>query len=52
VVSLGPGFPEYIIPQARAAVEQAQVVVGYRTYIDLLAPLLRGQEVVVSGMKT
>ncbi len=52
MVSLGPGFPEYIIPQARVAVEQAQVVVGYRTYIDLLAPLLRGQEVVVSGMKT
>jgi len=51
VVSLGPGFPEYIIPQAKAALDEAQVVVGYRTYIDLLAPLLSHQEVVATGMK-
>jgi len=51
VVSLGPGFPEYIIPQARAALDAAQVVAGYRTYIDLLAPLLTHQEVLASGMK-
>jgi precorrin-3B C17-methyltransferase len=50
-VSLGPGFPDYIIPRARTALDEAQVVVGYRTYIDLLKPLLTHQEVVVSGMK-
>jgi len=51
VVSLGPGFPDYIIPQAKAALDAAQVVAGYRTYIDLLAPLLSHQEVLASGMK-
>jgi precorrin-3B C17-methyltransferase len=51
VVSLGPGFSGYIIPQAQDALAQAQVVVGYRTYIELIEPLLSGQEVVVSGMK-
>jgi precorrin-3B C17-methyltransferase len=51
VVSLGPGFPEYIIPQAKAALDAAQVVAGYHTYIDLLEPLLAHQEVVASGMK-
>jgi precorrin-3B C17-methyltransferase len=51
VVSLGPGFPAYIIPQAKAALDEAQVVAGYRTYIDLLAPLLSHQEVLASGMK-
>jgi precorrin-3B C17-methyltransferase len=51
VVSLGPGFPEYIIPQARAALDAAQVVAGYRTYIDLLTPVLTHQEVVATGMK-
>ena len=51
MVSLGPGFPDYIIPQARAALDEAQVVVGYRTYIDLLRPLLTHQEVVATGMK-
>jgi len=50
-VSLGPGFPDYLIPPARAALNEAQVVVGYRTYIELLAPLLTHQEVVVSGMR-
>jgi precorrin-3B C17-methyltransferase len=50
-VSLGPGFPDYLIPPARAALAEAQVVVGYRTYLELLEPLLTHQEVVVSGMK-
>ncbi len=51
MVSLGPGFPDYIIPRARRALEEAKVVVGYRTYLDLVRPLLRDQEVVASGMK-
>jgi precorrin-3B C17-methyltransferase len=50
-VSLGPGFPDYIIPRARAAIEQAQVVVGYQTYVELIQPLLSGQELVATGMK-
>jgi precorrin-3B C17-methyltransferase len=51
VVSLGPGFPEYIIPRAQNALAEAQVVVGYSTYIDLVRPLLHDQEVVATGMK-
>jgi precorrin-3B C17-methyltransferase len=51
VVSLGPGFPEYIIPRAKDALAEAQVVVGYQTYIDLVRPLLTDQEVVATGMK-
>ncbi len=51
MVSLGPGFPEFIVPQAKAAIDEAQVVVGYRTYIELIEPLLAGQEVVSSSMK-
>jgi precorrin-3B C17-methyltransferase len=51
VVSLGPGFPEHLTPAARTALDEAQVVLGYSTYIDLIRPLLREQEVVVSGMK-
>ena len=51
MVSLGPGLPAYIIPKARAALTQAQVVVGYQTYMELIKPLLKEQEVVVSGMQ-
>ncbi len=50
-MSLGPGFPDYIIPLAKAALDEAQVVAGYRTYIELIEPLLTHQEVVATGMK-
>ncbi len=50
-MSLGPGFPDYLIPQAKAALDEAQVVAGYRTYIELIEPLLTHQEVVATGMK-
>jgi precorrin-3B C17-methyltransferase len=51
VVSLGPGSCDHLTPRARAALEDAQVVVGYQTYIELIKPLLTHQEVVTSGMK-
>jgi precorrin-3B C17-methyltransferase len=51
VVSLGPGFADYLIPRARQALAEAQVVVGYQTYIDLVRPWLADQEVVATGMK-
>jgi precorrin-3B C17-methyltransferase len=51
VVSLGPGFDDYIVPRARAALAEAGVVVGYTTYIDLVRHLLTDQEVVATGMK-
>lgn len=51
IVSLGPGAPEYLAPQARAALADSQVVVGYQTYLALIAPLLGHQEVVATGMK-
>lgn len=50
-MSLGPGSAEYLAPRARAALAASQVVVGYQTYVDLIAPLLTHQEVVATGMK-
>jgi len=51
VVSLGPGFTAYLVPEALSTLKQAQVVIGYVTYIDLIRPLLSHQEVVATGMK-
>lgn len=51
MVSLGPGFADYLIPRAKNALAEAQVVVGYQTYIDLVRPWLTTQEVVATGMK-
>ena len=50
-MSLGPGFADYLIPRAKNALAEAQVVVGYQTYIDLVRPWLTTQEVVSTGMK-
>lgn len=50
VVGTGPGSLEHITPAARKAVEQADVIVGYGTYLDLIKELLQGKEVVSTGM--
>ncbi|MFZ5586765.1 MAG: precorrin-3B C(17)-methyltransferase [Thermodesulfobacteriota bacterium] len=51
VVGLGPGAPEHLTPAARAAIEAADAVMGYKAYIELARPLLRaGQEILASGM--
>lgn len=51
VVGLGPGDAELLTSQAAQALEWAEVVVGYKGYIELIAPeTLQGKEVVATGM--
>ncbi|MDF1579940.1 MAG: cobyric acid synthase [Desulfuromonadales bacterium] len=50
VVGLGPGDLQHMTPVCNAALEEAAVIVGYQTYLDLIAPLLIGKEVISSGM--
>lgn len=46
LVSLGPGDPDLVPPRARTALARAEVVVGYRRYIELARPhLVRGTRV-------
>ena len=45
VVGIGPGDAGTITPQARAAVERAGHVVGYRLYLDLVDDLIDGAAV-------
>jgi len=49
VVGLGPGDRELLTPQAREALLNSQVVVGYRTYLELVKDLLEGKETVLVG---
>jgi precorrin-2 C20-methyltransferase/precorrin-3B C17-methyltransferase len=42
VVGLGPGGPEWLTPEAQAELARADVLVGYATYLDRVAPR-RGQ---------
>jgi adenosylcobyric acid synthase len=50
VVGIGPGGLKHMTFEAREALAAAEVVVGYKTYLDLVTPLLAGKEVVSSGM--
>jgi len=52
VVGLGPGGEDQLTPRALAALERCDVIFGYKTYIDLIAPRFEGRkELVVSPMK-
>ena len=39
VIGLGPGAAEFMVPAARQALDQAQDLLGYETYIDMTGPL-------------
>jgi len=42
---------EHLTPKAKGAIDMAGVVVGYKTYLELIEPLLVGKEVISSGMR-
>jgi len=50
VVGIGPGAQEHATPAAVAAIADAELVVGYTTYIKLVRHLLDGKEIVKTGM--
>ena len=50
VVGTGPGALDYLTPAARNELEQADVVVGYKTYLSLVAPLIKEKTIVASAM--
>jgi len=51
VVGIGPGALDLMAPRARTALEQAEIVVGYRTYLDLVRDCLNpASEVISSSM--
>ena len=50
VIGIGPGSLLDMTPRARAAIEHAQVVAGYHTYIKLIQPLLGDKDVIGTGM--
>ena len=50
LVGIGPGSNAHMTQRAREAIAEADVVVGYSTYIKLVADLLEGKEVIRKGM--
>ncbi len=50
-MGIGPGGRDQITPRARRAIREAEAVVGYATYLDLLGDLLADKEVHRSPMR-
>ena len=50
VVGIGPGAQQHTTPAALAAIADAELIVGYTTYIRLVRHLIEGKEVLRTGM--
>ena len=50
VVGTGIGSKDNMTPRATKALADADVIIGYKTYLDLIPELLTGKEVISSSM--
>jgi len=50
IVGIGPGHSDHMTPAVREAIAQANVIVGYTTYIRLVKDLIAGKDVIRTGM--
>ena len=51
VVGIGPGSQETMTYEAMEAIKNSDVIVGYKTYVDLVKDLIKEKDVVSNGMK-
>lgn len=50
VVGIGPGNLADMTPRARIAIENADVIAGYNTYIKLIGEIIGGKEIIGTAM--
>jgi len=50
LVGFGPGNHDHLTFRARTAIGEAEVIIGYRTYVRLVRELIEGKEVHYTGM--
>jgi|Deesub1362B_J571_1020462.scaffolds.fasta_scaffold00010_14 precorrin-4 C11-methyltransferase len=50
IVGIGPGGKEHMSPLAYRSIEQADLIVGYTTYVELIRDLAASKEVVTTPM--
>lgn len=50
VVGTGPGQEDYLTPKASRAIRNADAIVGYGLYLDLVRSLVADKEIVSTGM--
>lgn len=50
LIGIGPGDPRQMTLAAREALAEAEVIIGYRPYLELIATLIGAREIIASGM--
>ncbi|MFQ5963533.1 MAG: precorrin-3B C(17)-methyltransferase [Candidatus Scalinduaceae bacterium] len=51
MVGIGPGNPEHLSIRAIEVLKGSDCIVGYKTYINLITDLIKGKDVITSGMR-
>lgn len=51
MVGLGPGDPQHLSIRALDALEEADIIIAYKSYIKLIEKIINKKEIISSGMK-
>ncbi|PHV70987.1 precorrin-3B C(17)-methyltransferase [Sporanaerobium hydrogeniformans] len=51
IIGIGPGSKATMTLEAIEAIEKAEVIIGYKTYIDLIKEMLQDKQIVRNGMR-
>ncbi|PAQ16485.1 precorrin-3B C(17)-methyltransferase [Bacillaceae bacterium SAOS 7] len=50
LVGFGPGSEKHITERAKEALQESDCIIGYKTYVELIAAFIEGKEVISTGM--
>ena len=50
IVGMGPGNNFDMTPRAKSAIESAEIIAGYKTYINLIPELVGGKKIIATAM--
>ncbi len=50
VIGFGPGGHKHITERAREAIQESDIVIGYKTYVELIEELVTEKQIISTGM--
>jgi precorrin-3B C17-methyltransferase len=50
VIGFGPGDEKHITERAREAIQESDIIIGYKTYVDLIKGLIAEKQIISTGM--
>jgi precorrin-3B C17-methyltransferase len=50
VIGFGPGDEKHITERAKEAIQESDIIIGYKTYVDLIKGFITGKQIISTGM--